>query len=278
MLSADDSEQFCSKLAGDVLIVGDSLSHLMTLSLASKLQGDFVKHNDIYPHRDDLETFLICSGAYKLRFIRNDWLDIGVHFGEDIGDGHGPFCTTKDVNARCIPWVTELKDVGLLVLNSGAHFMASADYEEHMCKAAAEGHAIGGAYCGNETFLEGQRKQFAMYSKSLNHILSESPAIRVYRNTVPGHAHCELTMLSPPFEHVEEAEQFVLDNAQHNWEHIRAHNKIAEDIFKEAGFLLLDAYTPGILRKDRHIDCLHSCLPGPIDHWNDLLFNLIAGV
>eukprot|EP00421_Protoceratium_reticulatum_P045177 CAMPEP_0168440630 /NCGR_PEP_ID=MMETSP0228-20121227/43072_1 /TAXON_ID=133427 /ORGANISM="Protoceratium reticulatum, Strain CCCM 535 (=CCMP 1889)" /LENGTH=358 /DNA_ID=CAMNT_0008454927 /DNA_START=114 /DNA_END=1190 /DNA_ORIENTATION=+ len=275
VMNANSTEQFCSKLAGDVLIVGDSISHLMTLSLAAKLQGDFVKRDDGGPSiRDDLETFLICGGARELRFIRSDWLDIGVHFGEDPRDGHGPFCTTSQANARCRPWVTELANVGLLVLNSGAHYMATSDYIEHMCRAAGEGRAIGGAYCSNMTIP----KSYSTYSKSLNRIISNSSAIRVYRNTVPGHANCESTRLSPPFENVEEAEHFVLDNAQYNWERFHVHNGISQGIFQEAGFHLLDAYASGILRRDRHIDCLHSCLPGPIDHWNDLLFNLLAGV
>jgi len=278
VLGANNTGQFCSKFAGDVLLVGDSLHHLMFLSLASKLHGNYVNSDDGHPDKDGLGTVLICGGARKLRFIRNDWLDIGVNFGPAPRHGHGPFCTTSHVNARCRPWVTELDNVGLLVLSSGAHFMASADYKEHMCKAAWEGHAIGGHFCGNATILKRADNSYPMYSESLNRILSKSPAIRVYRNTVPGHANCRDTVLSPPFKNVEEAEHFVLDHAQHDWEQFNVHNKIAQGIFQKAGFILLDAYASGILRRDRHIDCLHSCLPGPIDHWNDLLFSLVVGV
>lgn len=44
------------------------------------------------------------------------------------------------------------------------------------------------------------------------------------------------------------------------------------------GWKILDAYTPTTLRADSHIggrDCLHYCLPGPVDHWITLLYNII---
>ena len=45
------------------------------------------------------------------------------------------------------------------------------------------------------------------------------------------------------------------------------------------GFYELDAYSSSRLRPDAHIpgDCLHQCLPGPIDLWNRILFNILIG-
>lgn len=45
----------------------------------------------------------------------------------------------------------------------------------------------------------------------------------------------------------------------------------------------MDAYTPGVMRADAHVgmrangrkDCLHYCVPGPIDHWIVLLYNML---
>lgn len=55
--------------------------------------------------------------------------------------------------------------------------------------------------------------------------------------------------------------------------------KILEGAFsKDDGWKLLDAYTPTILRADLHNggeDCVHYCMPGPIDHWVVLLYNML---
>lgn len=54
--------------------------------------------------------------------------------------------------------------------------------------------------------------------------------------------------------------------------------KLLEEAFAEAdGWTLLDAYGPTILRADSHAgeDGLHYCVPGPIDHWVTLLYNIL---
>ena len=41
---------------------------------------------------------------------------------------------------------------------------------------------------------------------------------------------------------------------------------------------MLDAYTPTIMRRDMHGhegDGLHYCIPGPVDHWVRLLYNML---
>lgn len=52
------------------------------------------------------------------------------------------------------------------------------------------------------------------------------------------------------------------------------------------GWKLLDAYSPVMMRADSHMgpridgkgkdDCLHYCIPGPIDHWVVLLQNILV--
>ncbi|CAM9681598.1 unnamed protein product [Ectocarpus sp. 4 AP-2014] len=56
--------------------------------------------------------------------------------------------------------------------------------------------------------------------------------------------------------------------------------KLLEEAFEatNGGWTLLDAYSPTILRADFHAseeDGLHYCLPGPIDHWVVLLYNIL---
>lgn len=57
-------------------------------------------------------------------------------------------------------------------------------------------------------------------------------------------------------------------------------SQVLEEAFSaEDGWRLLDAYTPTVLRADGHHgvgeDCLHYCVPGPVDHWVTLLYNIL---
>ncbi|CAN0531880.1 unnamed protein product, partial [Laminaria digitata] len=56
--------------------------------------------------------------------------------------------------------------------------------------------------------------------------------------------------------------------------------KVLEEAFASTGggWRVLDAYTPTLLRPDLHHgdgDCLHYCVPGPVDHWVTLLYNIL---
>ena len=56
--------------------------------------------------------------------------------------------------------------------------------------------------------------------------------------------------------------------------------QVLEDAFLSVRprWALLDAYTPTVLRADMHGrkgDGLHYCIPGPLDHWVSLLYNML---
>lgn len=67
--------------------------------------------------------------------------------------------------------------------------------------------------------------------------------------------------------------------AKYRWNTFRDKNARLEEAFSaDKGWVLLDAYTPTVLRSDMHHggdDCLHYCMPGPADHWITLLYNII---
>lgn len=66
----------------------------------------------------------------------------------------------------------------------------------------------------------------------------------------------------------------------YHWPSFDANNKMLRAAFNQTdGWVLLDAYSPTLLRADSHIgenDCLHYCVPGPADHWITLLHNIIV--
>ena len=51
--------------------------------------------------------------------------------------------------------------------------------------------------------------------------------------------------------------------------------QLLEEAFASPSWVLLDAYTPTVLRPDMHADGLHYCFPGPLDHWITLLYNIL---
>lgn len=67
-----------------------------------------------------------------------------------------------------------------------------------------------------------------------------------------------------------------------NWSGFPKLNELLEKAFlddPEDGWRLLDVYTPTVLRADSHVggpDCLHYCIPGPVDHWVRLFYNMLA--
>ena len=66
---------------------------------------------------------------------------------------------------------------------------------------------------------------------------------------------------------------------EYQWSTFNDSNTLLEEAFsREAGWRLLDVFSPTVLRADAHIggrDCLHYCLPGPADHWIVLLYNTL---
>lgn len=77
-----------------------------------------------------------------------------------------------------------------------------------------------------------------------------------------------------------EADRLVAEAPESfKWSTFGDRNAILEEAFPAAeGWKLLDAYSPTILRPDSHQggnDCLHYCLPGPVDHWVTLLYNML---
>lgn len=76
----------------------------------------------------------------------------------------------------------------------------------------------------------------------------------------------------------------------YNWERFAHQNEISKEIVEELGFTYIDVATPMITRPDGHVgykfieytstlnptlDCLHYCLPGPIDLWVEFLYNTL---
>ena len=129
----------------------------------------------------------------------------------------------------------------------------------------------GAHYCSDIAYRIGVRA-------ALRHARNLMPnAIIIYRNTAVGHVGC--ANVSEPLK-----ERQPLDIQPYNWDKFPAQNEIARAEVEAVGGIYMDVEALSRLRADGHqglikemgfTDCLHYCLPGPLDGWVQLLYNIL---
>jgi hypothetical protein len=146
------------------------------------------------------------------------------------------------------PWAGQLQktNVSFLLMNRGAHFQPDDDVIRDLDNAF-------------------------MYVKK-NH-----PNIKVfYRSTPHGHDNCDHYKAMAPGTWHKKSDTAKLAKMPFHWSDFERQNEMAFDLIRtkhpHVGFL--DFANATNLRSDSHIgngDCLHYCLPGPIDNWTKML-------
>lgn len=220
-----------------VLFVGDSLSYQQWESLVYSSGYEF--SFPAITQRDKIKkmspTMSLCYNGEKHNatalYIRNDQL-------MDPPD-HSDNCN------YCYPFWEHILNFDIIVFNRGAHIVSTDKI----------------------------KKQTIEFSKKLNALLEnnnkKSPKI-YWRTTVPGHPSCgEHT--TPSKRHEDE-----LVGNKFGWDVIPEQNGVMVEILSKAipelRFINAEKMTSD--RRDRHnspSDCLHYCVPGPIDWWNQVL-------
>ncbi|CAN0202375.1 unnamed protein product, partial [Laminaria digitata] len=119
-----DAAKFCIVMEGrkGLLFVGDSLTRIMTSTLASILRAE-VRPPGENEERVDGEIrqgdrWSACGGKLNITFIRNDFLE------PRTVEYEGQHCEPHDISkSRCVTFALTsiLREVDTLVVNSGAH-------------------------------------------------------------------------------------------------------------------------------------------------------------
>jgi hypothetical protein len=112
-----------------------------------------------------------------------------------------------------------------------------------------------------------------------------------WRTTVPGHPECE--EYTAPVNNLTLMESLVESRTSYtnettwnyHWQDFNHQNKLVLDLLQTYSattglqYEVIDAYEINILRPDRHRwhqnDCLHSCYPGKMDVYNQLLLHYL---
>jgi hypothetical protein len=109
-----------------------------------------------------------------------------------------------------------------------------------------------------------------------------------WRTTVQGHHHCR-TFKSPVNDiatmeaHVANLSLYDSNSIRYHWYDFRRQNSLAEAELRSRSANLphrvLDGYRINLLRPDGHLrtDCLHSCYPGKMDVYPQLLLHYLRG-
>ncbi len=178
----------------------------------------------------------------SLAFVRNDYLRLNAQYeAEGPLSGFGP-------GGHLHPWVHRLQPSTILLLNRGAHFV---DTEAVLADVEA----------------------------TLAHIAERAPgALAIFRNTVGGVENITAERL-PLAERRPYAAGGLAEG--YSWDQFAAQNEAVRELLDGlrtpwgSGVLYLDVDSSTCLRHDHHIDWLHSCIPGPQDHWALLLLAVL---
>lgn len=241
---------FCKQLNGEkILFVGDSLSHHFFLTIASFV-GDFdSEHNLIkITNRNmkylDLEIeYSICGSKSTMLFIRNDILSLVEKEEINMTEMWDYFGNEKE-NFLEYPWVDDFRSgkYKYAIFNRGAHYLPKMVMYDSLKLLLP--------------FIE----KYTVKNKGF----------ALFRNLVSGHINCA-NYFGPA----------VPEDGPHkyNWHKFKNINQICEEGFKSLrNGIILDVNTSTNLRPDMHvtkIDCLHYCVPGPIDNWVVYFYNIL---
>ncbi|BAT87867.1 hypothetical protein VIGAN_05128300 [Vigna angularis var. angularis] len=266
--------------------IGDSISrnHVQSLlCLLSQVEAaDAVYHDEEYKSR----IWKFPSHNFTLSTLWSPFL-VKADIFEDINgvSSSEPQLYLDVVDDK---WTSQYKNFDYVVIAGGKWFLKTAIYHEN--------NTVTGCYKCHGKNLTDQGFQHA-YSKALQQAFdfmthSEHKPVVFFRTTTPDHfeygewfsgGYCNRTL---PFKE----EQI----------HVRYEDSVLRSIELEEfdraknaspNFKLLDTTGLSLLRPDGHPgpyryfhpllnstvqnDCLHWCLPGPIDSWNDILLQML---
>ncbi|CAN0105017.1 unnamed protein product [Scytosiphon promiscuus] len=248
-LESVDAAKFCDVVEGrkGILFVGDSLTGQMIDTLAAILRATVVDHVLLTS-----DSFSACDGTFEFSWYRNDFLDTRTDGFDTV------HCEDPDISmSHCKVFADDstLSQFDTLIVNAGAHIRSG----------------------GLPAYGEMMKNASERLTESMKRLHGEN-SILVVRNTVPGHSSSYERMFDGPVD-LETALALVGEGPPvYRWTGISDKNKLLEEAFTAAdGWTLLDAYGPTVLRADSHAgdDGLHYCVPGPIDHWVKLLYNIL---
>lgn len=232
-----------------LLFVGDSISGLQFNSLKCLLGA----------YTQSVNNTIIKDNKTIIEWVRSDYL---VRLDDfkllDEGDEPG-YLIGRSKN---LPWIHLLPNFKIVVLNTATHWRS------------------------NRHIFDGPdiKDVIKAYDKAVNIVLNyflQYPNHKLYyRAGLGGHTECN--KYNKPLDTL-----VGLNNTMYNWDSIPIMNDIWKNKLSNSNYTnwkyMPVTYTE--YRADTHsapfnnpADCLHTCLPGPVDLWNKILFHDLMSI
>ncbi|KAG8465666.1 hypothetical protein KFE25_002973 [Diacronema lutheri] len=254
-------DSFCRAFAGrSLLFVGDSIMGQWVSSFAHVLGKANANEGECFPGQGLLPFVLdfdVCASArsagrapVRLRFVRNELLLFNY---SDAATR--PLRNAKYKQQMC-EWASKVHEAEVVVLNRGIHWQPDESFAAVLRETLASLAAL-------PPPASGRRRRI------------------VYRGThapVPG---CN-PALSPSAVSLESrlySKYYMAHNPHHHWPDFDRQNQIARCIARAHGALYIDVWRMMTFRPDAALDrsdCVHSCMPGPVDEWSRLLLAFLV--
>ncbi|KAI8099788.1 uncharacterized protein BX664DRAFT_322119 [Halteromyces radiatus] len=231
--------QWCQVLNGrHILLVGDLVQYQLHEIFLDSLRDG----PTVCFGELNCKDHTICSEAdTRLRYLRNDILADNRRHNNNDGAPSGSVITWPFVASNI------LKAYPILILNR------SPVVED------------------DETFI-------TSLIQTMTTIRRMTPdALIIYRSSAIGHPYCD-DASAPLTKPLTDDEKKRLP---FGWAELDRRNAIARTIVEEAGGVYVDLAALVESRPDGHVggrDCLRYCIPGPLDAWMDILYQVFAAL
>ena len=162
----------------------------------------------------------------------------------------------NSIHLEYVPAVLEAHKPNILILNRGAHYVADQQFMSELNNTI-------------KVLQDWQRN------------CTDQTCWLFVRTTVPGHPQCKNYTI--PSNDIQEMEALIANRSNYapgkefHWWDMKHQNQLMLDAFSKSGltYQVIDAYDINILRPDQHRDCLHSCYPGKMDVYNQLMLHFL---
>lgn len=272
--------------------IGDSISRNQVQSLLcilSQVEEPVEVYHD-EEHRS--KRWVFESNNFTLSVIWSPFLTKAKIFEDN--DGHSSGAVQLHLDELDPVWVNEFNNFNYIMIGGGKWFLKTAIYYENNTIIGC--HSCNKANISDVSFYQTYRKAIRTV---LNFIKKSDHELFVFlRTTTPDHfengewntgGYCNRTV---PFKN-EEIDMRDIDRLMRDIE-LEEYENAREGMYGPV-LRLFDTTRLSLLRPDGHPgpyrvfhpfdgndgnvkvqnDCLHWCLPGPIDSWNDLIMNLL---
>ena len=218
----------------------------------------------------------------SIAYVRNDYLTDATESGT-LGDG---------------PWRHLLQPRTILLANAGVHVLPADEYREELTEALSwvqsqhpnvtviwRTTAPGHAYCherlhampltNHQYELLNGADSFLLIGENAQYHWSDVVGLNAVAASVISELHS--AALATPRNLTAMSEDELL-RCLRDGGGDGLMSPGSECVLHDGGVEVLDIYPLDRLRPDSHRaqDCLHQCLPGPLDEWTKILFNLLV--